>query len=117
MPSYFVLAQEQKEGETEAAPLVGVDALRKSLTALMDKPGLTRADVAPLEIYSLWFDADMLKTLTALVSKATSDTKSARAMKAPQKKAMGKAAAKTKKSQSSRIADDDAESKLDAMLS
>eukprot|EP00971_Amphidinium_carterae_P225650 4475116-Amphidinium_carterae.1 len=78
MPSYYVLPQETKEGEKEAAPLVGMTALRKSLTSLMDKAGLTRADVAPLEIYSLWFDADMLKILTALVSKATSDTKSAR---------------------------------------
>eukprot|EP00971_Amphidinium_carterae_P093590 1851984-Amphidinium_carterae.1 len=82
MPSYYVLQQETKEGEKEVKPLVGMPALRKSLTSLMDRAAR--------------FDADMQKTLAALVSKATSDTKSARAKKAPEKKPTGKAAAKAK---------------------
>eukprot|EP00971_Amphidinium_carterae_P024482 482675-Amphidinium_carterae.1 len=60
----------------------------------------------------------MLKTLTVLMGQTAANTQAARAKRAPLKKATPKTGAKGKKSQSSaKTADQDAESKLDAMLS
>eukprot|EP00971_Amphidinium_carterae_P260324 5164835-Amphidinium_carterae.1 len=64
LPCCFVHADQASEEKPVPATHIGIAGLQKSLKALSEKSGLTRADISEVDMYSSWFDAEMLKTLT-----------------------------------------------------